>query len=215
MRPTETGSSIYSTSKTASTVPNTTRSPDFSGVGPLTRRPLTWTPLVEPRSETVHWPPDSGPQLGVAARHVRVAQDDVAFAAAPDHRAAGRDHEAPPLGLQDRAARAIGARLGQRLLRALGRRVDHRVAVVGLLGRLGLVPIHAHEPRLDAELAEVQPIVGAELDHRSRDEREALAARMLEQVGAQLVDHLVLDAFVALAVLGRQPDRVLIRDIGA
>ena len=39
-----------------------------------------------------------------------------------------------------------------------------------------------------------------------RDEREPLAARVLEQVGAELVDDLVLDALVALAVLRRQPD---------
>ena len=61
----------------------------------------------------------------------------------------------------------------------------------------------------------VQPLVGAELDHRARDQREALAARVLEQVGAELVDDLVLDALVALAVLRRQPDRVLVGHVGA
>src|SRR4051812_16369787 len=44
----------HSTSKVASTVPNTSRSPERSGSVPLTRRPLTWTPFVEPRSVTVH-----------------------------------------------------------------------------------------------------------------------------------------------------------------
>ena len=39
------------------------------------------------------------------------------------------------------------------------------------------------------------------------DQDQLLAAGVLEQVGAQLVDHLVLDALVALAVLRRQPDR--------
>ena len=58
-------------------------------------------------------------------------------------------------------------------------------------------------------------VVGAELDLRAGDQRQALAARVLEQVAGQLVDDLVLDALVALAIVGRQPDGVLVGDVGA
>ena len=65
--------------------------------------------------------------------------------------------------------------------------------MVALLGVV-LLGVGADHPRLDAELAERQPLVGAELDLRAADQREALAAGVLEQVGGELVDDLVLDA---------------------
>ena len=46
-------------------------------------------------------------------------------------------------------------------------------------------------------------------------EDQVLAAGVLEQVGAQLFDHLLLDALVAFAVLGREPDRVLVGHVHA
>ncbi len=84
--------------------------------------------------------------------------------------------------------------------------------MVGLLdGVAGL----ADEAGLDAELAEAQALVGAELDLRARDEREPLAARVLEQVGAELVDDLALHAGEALAVLGGEEDGVLVGHVRA
>ena len=71
------------------------------------------------------------------------------------------------------------------------------------------------EPRLDAELAEPQPIVGAELDRGPRGERDPLAAGVLEQVARQLALELVLVALELLAVVGREPDRVLVRGVDA
>ena len=116
-------------------------------------------------------------------------------------------------------ARPVGcgpARLVEVRAQAVGGRVDHRVAVVALDGlRLRGVLRGADHPRLDAELAEVQGVVGLERDLRARDERELLAARVLEQVGAQLVADLVLDLAEALAVVGREPDDVLVRDVRA
>jgi hypothetical protein len=52
-----------------------------------------------------------------------------------------------------------------------------------------------------------------ELDLRAADQGQALAAGVLEQVGRQLLDDLVLDALEVLAVLGRQPDGVLVRHV--
>src|SRR5204863_9302562 len=145
-------------------------------------------------------------QLGVAARDVRVGQHDVALAAAPDGGAAGPHRVALALGQQHSTAAAGAARVLKLLLGAGGGRVDHRVPVVGLLHGLGR---GAHEPRLDPELAQAQALVGVEGDLRAADERELLAAGVLEQVGRELVGDLVLDAFEALAILGAEPDDVL------
>ena len=62
------------------------RSPDASGCGSLdARRPLTRTPLVEPRSVIVQ-PSPRGRISAWLARDVGVAEDDVALAAAADRR---------------------------------------------------------------------------------------------------------------------------------
>src|SRR5690606_31277283 len=75
-------------------------------------------------------PLTAGRDVGVAAGHVPVAQDDVALAAAPDRRAVGRDDD--PLAVDDQhraaAGRGPGADVRQRLLVATGGRVDHGVA---------------------------------------------------------------------------------------
>ena len=117
------------------------------------------------------------------------------------------------LGHQHRAARARCALLLQRRLDAVGRRVDHRVPVVGLLG---VVPspsltVRAWMPNSpSASCSSVRNSICG-----PRDQRQRLAARVLEQVGAELVDDLLLDALVALAVLGREPDDVLVGHVGA
>ena len=86
------------------------------------------------------------------------------------------------------------------------------MAVVGLLDRVGG---RAHEPRLDAELAQPQAIVGVEGDLRAADEGQALAPGVLEQVGGQLVEDIALDPLEALAILGAQPDDELVGHVGA
>src|SRR3954471_13787338 len=140
-----------------------------------------------------------GAQLCVAPRDVRVREDDVALAAAADDTAVRAERHALALGHQAGAPAALGAALGELLLRAGRRRVDHRVPVPRLLHgrRRGGSPCgrgrRPDEARLDAELAEVQRVVGAELDLRAAHEGQALAARVLEQVGRQLVGHVVLD----------------------
>ena len=78
----------------------------------------------------------------------------------PMTRAARADGVALALGHEDRAAAARGcARRASSSWTRGGGRVDHRVAVVGLLGAV-LAPRGAHEPRLDAELAQAQALVG-------------------------------------------------------
>ena len=68
-----------------------------------------------------------------------------------------------------------------------GGRVDHRRAQVALGGLLALRLRRLHEPGLDPELAHPQPLVGLERDLGPGQQREALARRVLEQVGGQLV----------------------------
>jgi len=105
--------------------------------------------------------------------------------------------------------------LGELLLLPCGRRVDHRVAVRRLLGAAVRGLARPDEPRLDAELAQLQRLVRLELDVRTGDEREALAAGVLEQVGGQLVEELALDPLQPRAVLRREPHGVLVGDVGA
>ena len=75
------------------------------------------------------------------------------------------------------------------------------------------VTVGADQPRLDAEFPQRQALVGVKGDQRPRGQDQLLAAGVLQQVGAQLVDHLVLDSLVARAVLRREPHRVLVRRI--
>ena len=69
--------------------------------------------------------------------------------------------------------------------------------------------------RRDAELADVEVLVGLELDERRRQQHVALAARMLGEVIGELLAELVLVARELVAVGGRQVDRVLVRDVHA
>ncbi len=91
------------------------------------------------------------------------------------------------------------------------------VGRVGWVGRVRSLILTSgpDQPRLDAEFAERETLVGVKGDVRRRGEDQILAARVLEQIGAQLVDDLVLDALIAFAVLGREPHRVLVRDVHA
>ena len=90
------------------------------------------------------------------------------------------------------------------------------MAVVALARLLGVVLLRAaHEPRLDAELAQPQALVGAELDLRPREQRHALAPRVLEQVAGQLLAQLALVAREDLPILAREPHHVLVGRVGA
>ncbi len=159
------------------------------------------------------------PQLGVAARDARVLEHDVAVAAASDRcrPRVGTSSRRPPTASSARSGGRCAWTSSTGFANARRGAVDHRLAV--LLGRgrrrggasrggagrrrrrgRALVLAGADQLRLDAEFAERQALVGVEGDERWRGEDQVLAARVLQQVGAQLVDHLVLDAFVARAV---------------
>ena len=204
-----------STSKRTSTVPTTMSSP---GADRRRRADRTAVDLDAVRRAQVGDRPAvaaGGPDLGVAARDVGVLQDDVALAAAADDGAAGPDRHALALGDDHRPAAAGGPRLVELLLDARRRSSRPSSGRGRPARRRPARLVRAHHARLDAELAEREALVGAELDLRAADEREALAAGVLEQVGGELVDDLVLDALEALAVLRRQPDGVLVGDVGA
>ena len=121
-------------------VPRVTWSPDLSRVEP-TRRPLTLTPLVEPRSAIVHSPAARAAQLGVVAGDVGVAQDAVGVARAADGRALGVEHVTTVVDGDHAPGRHFGAVRGTlgRRRRVAHRRVDHRVALLALDGGLALV----------------------------------------------------------------------------
>src|SRR5687768_6856265 len=74
-------------------------------------------------------------QLGVAARDVRILEHDVGVARAAEHRALRVQDLGPAVHAQAGAA-AAEVWLPQRLGQPVGRRVDHRVAVVTLARRL-------------------------------------------------------------------------------
>ena len=85
------------------------------------------------------------------------------------------------------------------------------------LGALGvaLVAVGPHQSRLDAKLTQREVGVCVERDRGVRGERQVLGAGVLEQVGAELVDQVVLDAVVASAVLRREPHGVLVGGVDA
>jgi hypothetical protein len=91
---------------------------------------------------------------------------------------------------------------------------------VAEVGRLRLVLAELLVRRLDqvsldAELADAEPLVRVELHRRPRHEREALAARVLEQVVRQLLLERPLVARELLAVGRREEDHVLVRHVRA
>ena len=209
----------HPSSKTISVEPSSRRSPGAAGCAPSTAPPLTRTPLVEPRSATVQ-PPALGTDLGVAAEIADVIEDDVAFAAAADRRHRRGDQQAAATDAEQRARQARRRWAScDGAAQARGSAVDHRLTVLlcwrGSRPRgaslLLTVTVRADQPRLDAEFPERQALVGVKRDDRVRGEDQLLAARVLEQVAAQLVDHLPLDSVVARTVLRREPHRVLVR----
>ena len=129
------------------------------------------------------------------------------------------EHVAPALGDEQRLP-AVERRLERPRL-AVGR-VDHRVPEVARRGgrrRLRrsspLLLGPAEQLRLDAELAQLEPLVGVELDLRPAREREALLAGVLEQVVGQLLAQRGLVARELLAVLRGQEDAVVVGHVDA
>src|SRR3954468_23567134 len=144
--------------------------------------------------------PARGPHLGVVAGDVGIVEHDVGVARAAEPRARGTEYDRAALRPQPRRpAPVIG--LAQRLRDAVGHRVDHRVALIALARMLFFMRGRAHEPRLDAELAQPQALVGLERDLRLRHEVDPLAPRVLEQVSGQLARQLVLVALELRAIL--------------
>src|SRR5215218_11193838 len=167
------------------------------------------------RAEVAHDPRAARrPYLGVLARDVRVVEHDVGVARAPERGAARAEQLGAPADPQPGGAAArVG--LAQRLGDPVRRRVDHRVALLARAGCDPLVLVRPHEPRLDPELAEPQALVGLERDLGRRQQRHALAPGVFEQVAGQLTPQLVLVAGELLAVVRREPDRILVRHVRA
>src|SRR5205807_7368441 len=67
----------------------------------------------------------------------------------------------------------------------------------------------------DPELAQTQTVVRLELDHRTREHRQALATRMFQQVSAQLAGECLLVVREALTIGRREVHPVLVRHVGA
>src|SRR5688500_2188256 len=91
---------------------------------------------------------------------------------------------------------------------ARGQHAGLALVAQGLLRRVGLAG--AHEPRLDAELAQPQPVIRLEGDLRRGDQGDPLAPRVLEQVARELRGEVALVALELLAVVGREPYGVLV-----
>ena len=153
--------------------------------------------------------------LGVAARDVLVGEHDVAVARAADHAAAGAQHGGLALVAQPRrAAPVVG--LAQRLREPLGGRVDHRVALVALARRRRESSSAGRTSRAwmpNSPSRSRSSVLKRDL--RRGDERDPLAARVLEQVARELGGEVALVALELLAVVGREPDGVLVGGVGA
>ena len=125
-----------------------------------TSRPLTRTPLVEPRSVIVQ-PSPSG-RSSACRRETLVSARTMSHSRLRPMRRAARRRRRSACP-RPRASRGRGAALRESCSSSCARgrgRVDHRVAVVGLLDAPPAA--RAHEPRLDAELAQAQALVGVE-----------------------------------------------------
>ena len=200
----------YSSSNVTRAVPSSITSPRLSDCGPWIRRAVDLHAVG--RSEVAHDPRAARrPHLGVAARDVGVV----------DHRRRPRASARGPRRLT-RAARS-GRRRAAARCRAGGRaraaaRPAGRTPCRPSCGR-GRPGWATPRPRcggrtsrgLDAELARAAAGRRSEVDRRPRRQRDLLAAGVLEQVAGQLALEVVLIVVELLAVVGRQPDGVLVR----
>src|SRR4051812_6883991 len=160
------------------------------------------------------------PQLGVAAADVGVGEDALDRLRAPDRRPRPVEDIATVLQRDDSAG---GDQRADRLLGPLRpaavalahRRVDHRVPLFPLLRRRPLVRGRLHQPRLDPELAQPQPLVGLELDRGPGQQVVTAPPRVLQQVAGELLLERALVALEFAAVLTREEDRVLVGNVDA
>ena len=198
MRATAVGSQHHSTSKRAWTVSELDAVAGRSVRGPLDAHAVDHARRWSSRGPR----PSSSPSAAKLAAWWREtfesSEHDVAVAAAADHGAGRPDHEALALGGQDRPCRARGLRLGELVLRraAAARRsscagVARRARARRRRRRLGRPGRGA--PRSRTRRVRSRSSVRNSIT-RSADEREALRARVLEQVGGQLVGDLALDS---------------------
>jgi len=185
----------------------------------LTRRPFTSIPFVESRSTIQYAAPS---WRSSACRRETFASSTWMSASreAAEHDAALVDALLLPVPREDgdlalEAELLGGSGLG-RLLHA--RLVDHRGAGLDLLLRLVrclLAPLRLHHARRDAKLADREIVVGLEQHLRRRQQRVALALRVLPQVLLELGDERALVTLELLAVGLREVDGVLVRDVHA
>ena len=149
-----------------------------AAAAPLTRMPLTITPLVEPRSSTVQLPSAANAIRGVVARDVGVVEHDVAVAAAADHRAGRRrSRSACP---RRRGSRGRGRAAFASASSSWTRCEDEKTIVrpVARRARARRAPpprSTCGEARLDPELAEASRSSVRNSITRAADEREPLA----------------------------------------
>ena len=157
----------------------------------------------------------SAAQLGVLTRDVGVREHAVRLARPAQHGDRPVEHIAAIVHRHDRL-RLDQSPLGTAplLTRLLWRhRVDHRVPVLSLRGLLALPRRRLDQARLDAELAQAKTVVGLQVDLGAGEERVVVPACVLEQVPGQLLLEGSLIALQAFVILGREPDRVLVRDV--
>ena len=83
------------------------------------------------------------------------------------------------------------------------------------LGLSALMRGRLHQPRLDPELAQPQPLVGLEIDLGPGEQVVAAAPRMVEEIPGELLLKRALIALQLLSVLSREIDRVLVGDVDA
>ncbi len=101
---------------------------------------------------------------------------------------------------------------------ALGLRrhlVDHRVSLLALRRRLSLALRGLDQAGLDAELAEAKALVHFQADLGTGEERQVVAASVLQEVRGKLLLERALITLETLVILGAEPDRVLVGHVDA
>ena len=89
------------------------------------------------------------------------------------------------------------------------------MALLALRRRLSLALRRLDEAGLDAELAEAEALVDLQAHLGPGEERQVVAARVLQEVGGELLLERALVALEALVVLRAEPDRVLVGHVDA
>src|ERR1017187_1388367 len=90
-----------------------------------------------------------------------------------------------------------------------------RISQLAALVQLALAAAGTDQPGLDSKFPQRQPLVGVKRDPRIGREDQILATSVLQQIGAQLVEDLMLDSLVTGTVLRREPHEVLVGHVNA